>query len=512
MTEAEAGNSARIGPILWREKLVILATVIVVVALAVVYTLNEAKVYQATAILQVNVPTSAPGTSDTTSANQALAQNYASLLTSAGFLNGIKRNVLGGRHSVSYLQSKLNASALPQSALVELKSNGSSPQIAQQTGRQVINGFLSYLQAQAASQTEALQSQLQKRITSYDNQIAALQTQPQTPSVTAQLSTLRTTRTALIGNNATLLANGLANGTSATLSAAPVADNSPISPKKSLNILGGLIIGLALGIALAWARHTLRPAVHSADDVTKLVDLPLLASIPLKPRYKPDDAMLGEAYGVLYANLVFAMRGADARIVTFAGFNPAVGKTSTVEGLGRAASRTDKQVLIVDGDMRAGTLSERLGHRDRPGLVDVLQGVIPLDAALVELESGLWLLPTRPARTNPASLLSGSRTFALMSDLRERFDLVLVDSPPLSGLADGLILASQSDLVALVVRTGVTKPADVTAATRSLRQNQSPVAGVVVFEELPIEPYYAAAAQADVRERERERDRDRERV
>jgi Mrp family chromosome partitioning ATPase len=82
---------------------------------------------------------------------------------------------------------------------------------------------------------------------------------------------------------------------------------------------------------------------------------------------------------------------------------------------------------------------------------------------------------------------------ALMADLRERFDLVLVDSPPLSGLADGLILASLSDIVVIVVRAGVTKPADLTAATNSLLHNMTPIAGTVVFEELPDEPYYYAA-------------------
>jgi receptor protein-tyrosine kinase len=494
--EADRETTTRIGPILWREKLVILAAVVVMVALAFVYTLSEAKVYQATAIVQVNLPTSAPGTSDTTSANQALAQNYAALLTSAGFLDQIKRKVQGGRLSVSTLQSRLKASALPSSALVELQSTGPSPPAAQAVGREVINGFLAYLQNQAATQTSQLQSELQKRITLLNNQITALQAKPATPTTTEQISALKSQLTQLIAQSSTLVANGVAQGASATLSAAPVAQSDPISPKRSLNLLGGLVLGLALGIALAWARHTLRPAIHSADDVTSLVDLPLLASIPLRARFKADDPMLREAYGVLYANLVFAMRGGAMRVITFVGYNPQVGKTSTVEGLGRAAARADKRVLIVDGDMRAATLTDRLGRKGHPGLVDVLQGAIPLDVALVELERGLSLLPTRAARANPASLLSGSRTFALMADLRERFDLVLIDSPPLSGLADGLILAAQSDLVVLIVRTGVTKPADVLAATRSLRQNQTPIAGTVVFEELPVERYYGAAGQS----------------
>ena len=90
----------------------------------------------------------------------------------------------------------------------------------------------------------------------------------------------------------------------------------------------------------------------------------------------------------------------------------------------------------------------------------------------------------------PRALLSRRRTLAVMSVLRERFDLVLIDSPPLAGLADGLILASQSDSVILVVRAGLTKPADIAAAAGSLQHNMTPIAGLVVFEELVLDPYY----------------------
>ncbi len=113
----------------------------------------------------------------------------------------------------------------------------------------------------------------------------------------------------------------------------------------------------------------------------------------------------------------------------------------------------------------------------------MLQNAVPLDAALVQLEEGFWVLPSRPSRVNPAGLLAGSRTLSVLADLRERFDLVLIDSPPLAGLADGLILSSLSDVVVLVVRAGVTKPADLGAATSSLLHNMTPIAGTVVFEE-----------------------------
>jgi capsular exopolysaccharide synthesis family protein len=487
----EQATTRRIWPTLWREKYVILGSIIVMIALALAYTLTAAKVYQANAIIQVNLPTSNPGTSDTTAANQALAQNYAALLVSPGFLKSIQPQVDNGKLTVSDLQSRLTATTTQNSALVHLDATGSSPNEAQTIDQQVINGFLANLRTGAARRTAELQSQLQSQITSLSTQISTLSTPPVTPATASKITGLKASRAALIGQNATLIANGLAQGTSATLSAPPVASSSPISPRHSLDLLGGLVLGVVLGVGLAWARASLRPAIHSADDVTALVNVPLLASIPLKPRFKSDDPTLAEAYRVLHANVMYSLRARGVQVATIAGFNPGVGKTSTVEGLARAASQGNRQVVVIDGDMRAATLSGLLGYPNHPGIVDVLQGRLALDDALLHIEGGLWLLPSVPSRVNAATLLAGSQTLPLIAELRERFDVVLIDSPPLGGLADGLILGSHSDVVVLVARAGVTRPRDLASVSDGMLQHMTPILGMVVFEELSVEPYYA---------------------
>jgi polysaccharide biosynthesis transport protein len=191
------------------------------------------------------------------------------------------------------------------------------------------------------------------------------------------------------------------------------------------------------------------------------------------------------------------MRDHDFRIVTFVGPNPKVGKTSVVEGLAKVAMRGGHDTVIVDGDMRAGTLTKRLGRGQHAGMTELLQQAADLDEALVSLGPGLSLLPAHPSSINPPSLLASARMRTLSSELRERFDTVLVDSPPISELADGLILASLSDAVVVVVRTGLTKPADLLAAARSLRQSHTAIAGLVVFEERAVESYYPVAAERD---------------
>jgi Mrp family chromosome partitioning ATPase len=485
VNEPELINQRRVGPILWREKYVIAASVVLLLVLALVYTETASKTYQATAIIEVNLPTGSPGNSDAT-ADQALAQDYATLLVSSVFLRTIRDQVDGGRLSLGQLEGEVSASAAEGSSLITLQTTASTPADAQRIASDVANGFLAHLQQSASTTTANLQTQLQRQIAALTRKLDALQPRASIPTAAAQISSLKASRQALINQSATLVANGLAAGTSATLSAPPSASSDPISPKRSLDLLAGLILGAILGVGLAWARELFRPAIHSARDLTSLTDLPVLASIPLNAR---DDAALTEAYRVLYANLRFVLRADDARVVTAVGLNARVGKSSTIEGLARAIG-TDRNVLVVDGDMRSGVLSQRLGYGDHVGLVEVLSRASLLDEAIVQLEDGVSLLPTRPSSEDVSELLSWRRTLALMSALRERFDLVLIDSPPLAGLVDGLILASQSDSVILVVRAGLTKPADIAAATNSLKHNKTPIAGLVVFEQLEIDSYY----------------------
>ena len=494
--QREPVSAQRIGPILWRQKHVILASTAVMLMLALIYTARSAKVYEATAVLQVSIPNQSAST-DTTTASQGLAQNYATLLVSRGFLESNRAQIERGRLDTAELESRLSASALQQTALVELHSTGPSPQAAQRLGQQVINAFLASLQTEATNRTAQQQGQVQATINGLSARITALQASPNAgvPPISEQISSLQASRQSLIEQNATLVANGLAQGTSATLSSPPAASSTPIKPRLALNLIAGLLLGALLGVGLAWLRENLQPRLRSAEEAAALLNVPLLASIPLKARLDANDQTLLEAYDVLHTNLLFALRTQQMRLVTFVGPNPQVGKSSAVEGLAKAASGDGRNILVVDGDMRAGVLSSRLGKSGHVGMAEVLQGEVSLDDALISLGHGLSLLPTHRSNINPPSLLASSNMRSLSAELHDRFDIVLIDSPPIADLADGLILASLSDAVVMVARTGLTKPADLTAAATSLRHSQTLLVGIVVFEERQVESYYPATRE-----------------
>lgn len=499
--DSERPGGERVTAVLWAGKYLIVAAVIVMVALAFVYTASEQKVYQATAIIQVNVATNQPASTDTTNTNQALAQNYATLLVSPGLLGTIRSQVDGGKLSVAGLQSRLTVSALANSSLVQLQATGDSTGEAQAIAQQVAEGFLAQLRSSAASRTAQLQSQDEQTISSLSSEIAKLRSAPANVANSQQLTSLKASLQALITQNEALVASGLAQGTSATLTAPAVAAPDPISPRRSLNVLGGLILGLVLGVALAFLRRRLKPAtMRTAEAATDAVKWPVLVSIPLRSKLRGEDPSVLEAYRMLATRLSIPMRDRGQKVIAVTGFGPQVGKTSTVKGLGAALAEGGSKVLIVDGDMRAASLSTLYGYSRRAGLVDVLQGAATPEQTCVRIHGSLSILPTRPSQINAASLLSGPHTADLVRHLRSEYDYVLLDSPPIAALADGLILSTLSDLVVFVARANVTRVADLRAAWSSLSQSVTPVEGMVVFEQVETQSYYPTGGAAGQRD------------
>jgi capsular exopolysaccharide synthesis family protein len=497
-------DDQRIGTVLWRGKLLVLASLVVAIGLAVLATRLADEVYEATAIFQVSA--AAPESGEVSQLdNQGLAKNYATVLTSRSFLQRIRPSVERGRLTAAELESRLRAKPIEETGLVELKAEADSPAAAQRLATQVANAFLTTVQRDAAQQSIRQQQEIQRIIVSFSDRIDRLSRGPNagSPAVSEQIASLRASRSALTGQSATLVANGVAQGSSASLTARPSAASDPIRPRPLLNLIAGVLLGLLVGVGLVWLRERLSPGLHSADDAAEMLNLPVLASIPLRRRALPGDPVLSEAYEVLRANLVFRARDDDLRVVVFASYNPAVGKTSTVEGFAYAAVRGGASVLVIDGDLRVGALSSRLGHAEGPGLTGVVSGEYSADDAIVSLAPGLSLLPARPPASNPPSLLYSAEMRDLVRELRNRYDLVVIDSPPTEHLADALILASLADGVALVARTGVTKPDDLRAASVSLQQSGTPVVGLVVFEPRAIDKtYYPAMAKTQPLERD----------
>ncbi len=482
----------RISTVLWRGKWIVLTAVVVGAALAVLTTRHTAKVYQASGMIQVNAGT-ATGTnqspSDVQVANQILASTYATELGDRSFLDSVRSRVLGGTLTTGDLLSRVGAKAVPSTALVEVTAQGPSPDAARRLASDVSQAFVDSVHSRAAESSQRQQEALKEKIAAVTAQIG----RTGSPS---ELDSLRGARSSLQQQLANVIANGIQQGQSVAIPSPPTASSAPVKPRPMLNLIAGILLGLLAGIGLSWARVRLDRGLHSSQEAEELLDVPVLAAVPVRKRFSVDDPVLGEAYDVLRANLRFLSVDRALQVFTLSSYNPREGKSSTVEGLAFAAGRGGMSVAIVDGDVRTRTLTQRLGYDGVPGLTNVVVGASSLDEALVELAPGISLLPTGPTPPNPPSLLASAQMRDLVDELRGRFSLVLIDSPPVAHLADASILASVSDGVIVVARVGTTARADLANAANNLRHSPTPIVGSVVLERRAIdETYYPAMAK-----------------
>jgi capsular exopolysaccharide synthesis family protein len=256
------------------------------------------------------------------------------------------------------------------------------------------------------------------------------------------------------------------------------------------------MLGLLVGIGAAWLRSLLDRELHSSDEVQRLVNLPVLASVPLRRGIDADDLVTREAYDVLRTNLTFLSLEAPLAVLTVTSSEAGEGKSATAEGLAYAARRRDLKVLLIDGDLRTAQLSTRLGAGKQPGLVNVVAAGNQPESVIVEIGAGISLLPAGPTPPNPPSVLASAKTAKLIADLRRTYDLIVIDSPPVGSLADAAILAALSDASILVARAGQTDRTALVAAAEALGRTPAPIVGVVVFERRSLDSvYYPAGGQ-----------------
>ncbi|MCP9486652.1 MAG: polysaccharide biosynthesis tyrosine autokinase [Gaiellaceae bacterium MAG52_C11] len=484
--------------ILWRGRYLIAVSVVATLAATVLVTKLASKVYEASAIVQVEseVPNQAGEVLGLQQASQGLAAAYATLINAPSFIARIQPQVLDGDVAPVELAPRIGAAAVESGEqstnLISITATALTPEEARMLVNEVAAAFVAVIAGDAALRADAQQAELQERISSLADQIEERQA---AAAGAEELAALRAARDALANQFASLVANGVTRGGSISVVAPAVEPGTQISPRLLLNLLAGLAVGLLLGAGLAWIRSRLARHIQSDDEVESLVGLPLIGSIPLNRGRTIDDELAREAYQVLRTNVGFLALGNPVAVMTITSHEPGEGKSSVVEGLGRAASKIGQKVLLIDGDVRTGVLSERLGVADRPGLTNLIVGsdasretrgqaasppAVPPNA-LVEIAPGLSVLPAGAIPPNPASLLASSRLVPLIQTLRKGFDLIVIDSPPVGHLADASLLASASDGAVVVARVGKTKREALQNAVAILSRNPVPVLGVVMF-------------------------------
>ncbi len=439
---AEPGNGATLHSylvVLRRRKWWVIALAMLGLAASLALSLTEAKQYSSTAQLLVQSP--GQGISLGTTPQQVTTtdvQTDLQLATSEPVLQ-LVRHQLGSAPPIS-------ASEVAQTNVISLTAISASPAQAARIANAYAGAFVEQTQKTAMNNLTTAQATLHKQINSLGKQIRSLQGKTGTAT---QISALINQQAVLKEEVAQLEVNGAAATSGVELVTSARAATSPSSPKPAQDALLGLAAGLLIGLGAAFLRDSLDDALSSKEGAERSGGAPVIAMVPMVTSWRKRNqaavassaeptSPAAEAYRSLRTSLQFTRQAQELRTLLVTSPAAAEGKTSTLANLGAVFAQAGERVALVSCDLRRPRLGQFFGIEEQSGLTTVLLGQQTLEQALQQVPGYdcLWVLGAGPVPPNPAELLDGPKAREIFATLRENFDLVLVDSPPVLPVTD----------------------------------------------------------------------------
>jgi polysaccharide biosynthesis transport protein len=262
----------------------------------------------------------------------------------------------------------------------------------------------------------------------------------------------------------------------------------PRSPRMLVNVALALLGGLILGIMSAIGLDYLDDSFKSPEDIEREIGLPVVGIIPKpKPGVTVDDELIdarsamAEAYRSLRTGLQFSTSDGLPRTLLVTSSKPSEGKTTTTISLAKALAHIGLDVLLIDGDLRNASVHKRLRCGNELGLSNYLSGSKQPEEVVQSTDvEGLVLMSSGPLPPNPAELLTGPRLPSLLALASQSFDIVLIDGPPVMGLADAPLLSSAIQATLLVVAANETRRSTVKIALKRLQFARANIVGALL--------------------------------
>ncbi|NIA29104.1 MAG: polysaccharide biosynthesis tyrosine autokinase [Actinobacteria bacterium] len=286
------------------------------------------------------------------------------------------------------------------------------------------------------------------------------------------------------------------------------APKFPIKPKKKMNLLLGILIGLGLGVGIAFLMDYIDNSVRSVEDVESL-GLPLVATIPfikleqtngtIRKHITIDDpevadinerlvthlkpkSPVSEAYRTLRTNILFSAPDKPKKVVVVTSSGPKEGKSTSVSNLAITFAQMGTRTLLVDADLRRSVIHKLFGLDKRLGLTNILVGRSTLSEAVQRVEDlpHLDVLTSGIIPPNPAELLGSETMKRFIEEAREKYEIILLDAPPVIAVTDPSVLAPLVDGVVLVIRSAKAQRDAVMHAVEQLRRVKAPLMGALL--------------------------------
>ncbi len=264
----------------------------------------------------------------------------------------------------------------------------------------------------------------------------------------------------------------------------------PIKPKKVLILSAAVFLGLILGTGVVFLRRNLFQGIEDPDRVERTFNLPLYGLVPQSAEQVKLDAMAEKGGGrarpilaslrpkdlsvesmrSLRTAMQFAMMDAKNRVIVLTGPTPGIGKSFLTVNLAVLLAHSGKRVLLIDADMRRGMLDRYFGLTAQPGLSELLSDQSALEDAIRETPvQGLSFISAGTRPPNPSELLMSTRLPQYLEGLGKRYDIVLIDSPPVLAVTDATIIGRMAGATFLVLRSGMHTEGEIADAIKRLR-------------------------------------------
>ncbi len=245
---------------------------------------------------------------------------------------------------------------------------------------------------------------------------------------------------------------------------------SPVKPKKKRNLLLALIVGLSLGVGLAFFLEYLDNTIKLPEEIKEVLKIPYLGPVPA---FSPDEnqpsvsvdlvtihspkSTASEAYRGIRTGILFSSADTTPQVIMVTSAGPKEGKTVSSANLAVCMANAGSRTIIVDGDMRRPRIHKVFDMDRTIGLSSILVGTgSPEDAIVASGIQGLDILPVGPLPPNPSEIIGSKKMEQFLNDLRKKYERIIIDSPPISAVTDAVALAQMVDTTLLVIRAGQT--------------------------------------------------------
>jgi polysaccharide biosynthesis transport protein len=517
-----------------RRKWMVVQAALLLTLAAVAYSLHQQKRYEASADVLLsaeNLSATVPGTSvnGLSQDPERTTQTQAHVARVPEVVQGALDQVSGTGLTVADFLANSSVSTSPTSDILTFAVTNPDPALAKQLANAYAQSYSTYRQNLYTDSIERAIADVDQRLQRLDRTGASLKSGR--GAGLGALTAYGAVYSSLVDRQETLQSMQALQPSVASV--LRQADGAALTqPKTVRNGALGLVVGLVLGLGLAFLREALETRVRTTEEVSaRLGGLPLLGRLPRPPKGLQRSEKLvmledpasaqAEAFRLLRANLDFMTLDRDARTIMITSALEQEGKSTTVANLAVAFARAGKRVVLVDLDLRQPVLARFFGL-EGPGLTQVALGQVPLEEALTrivitdppspkrrlalrrgadrngnvtrELLGQLEVLPSGPIPPDPGEFVSSPPLGKILGALRERAEVVLVDAPGALDVGDVVALASRVDGIVVVARSKVLRRRTLAELDRLLTMVRAPALGFVATGEGEDETYAAGVS------------------